>query len=325
MVIKDFQYDTNNDQKVFCHAKINLKDINLEVQACSFSGSKDGKTRKPNEDALSLLNLNDSIIAAVFDGSSSLKPIKSLKDQTGARFASHFLKETLEKGNKEFKVKEILRALNKKLLLKTLTFEGASLNDIHTLPASTATLVQLFPNSKLLQISHVGDSFCMIVFKDGHSEFVTIDRNKKYDDEILHKMKRISDEKHISPRKARQDPKIVQALIDMFQDSFNKPDGTGQGLITGDPNAVQYFQDISFSFENVQSILLGTDGLIPLAYDEQKKVERQKIFQIINENGLEGLIKKKVELENNDPDWHLLRYKHSDDATGIFIQINSSE
>jgi hypothetical protein len=33
------------------------------------------------------------------------------------------------------------------------------------------------------------------------------------------------------------------------------------------------------------------------------------------------LIRIKKQIEDNDPDWQLVRYKHSDDATGIYISF----
>lgn len=322
MLLSEFQYPIEQDQKIFRDANIKLKSNFFTIQACTVSGSKDGKVRKPNEDAFSLLTLNQTLLAAVFDGSSSLKPIKSLKDQTGARFASHYLKNTLEKENENISIKKIIRSLNKKLLSRTLEFEGASLKDANTLPASTVTLVQVAPDQNAINISHVGDSFCIVLFADQHTEFITVDRNKKYDDEILQQMRKIAIEKHISPRDARKDEIIEQALIDMFQDSFNKPNGTGQGIIDGDPNVEQYIQDISIPLNSVSALFLGTDGIIPPGWNEQEPLDQKKIFETIQKRGLDKFIKIKLDTEDADPDFtHNVRYKHSDDATGIYIKL----
>jgi len=315
-------YSPDNDKKFFSSLKFKLGDSNLQISAITLAGRREADSpQKPNEDAFSITVLNNTLLAALFDGTSSLKPIASLKDQTGARFASHFLKNAFESNIKRQTPKKIIRELTKLLLEKSLQFDGATLSDTHTLPASTATIVQIDPKEGKINLSHVGDSFCMVFYKDGHSEFVTVDRNRVYDDQILGLIKQIAKEKNITPKEARQDEKVKHALLDMFQDSHNKSDGTGQGLLNGDPNVEQYIQDISLPLEPIESTFLGSDGIIPPGYDEQTKNDREKIHTLLKNGGLEELIRVKSEIEDNDPDRNLVRYKHADDATGIFMEL----
>lgn len=240
MTIQEFDYSVTHDDAVACHRKMTLEESVIEIDTSTVAGSKDGISKKPNEDTFSVIKTPDSILAAVFDGCSSQKSIASLKDQTGAHFASHFLKQEFEKIENIESPEQIIRLLNKKLLAKSMQFEESTLSDVHTLPASTATVVQLDLKDKKLRISHVGDTFCILQFTDSHTEFVTIDRNRKYDNEILALVKKIAFEKHITPREARKDERIKKAVIDMFQDSYNRSDGTGQGIINGDPNVEKY-------------------------------------------------------------------------------------
>lgn len=317
------KYSLDNDQRFFGTIKHRLTGYSFQISVITLAGRRDfDSPQKPNEDAFSVVALNNTLIMALFDGTSSLKPIVSLKDTTGARFASHYLKSVFENNIKGQTPKEIIRELNKLLLERNLKFEGATLLDTHTLPASTATVAQIDPDKQKVNISHVGDSFCIIFYKRDHSEFVTIDKNKAYDDQIFALMKEVSKEKHISPREARQDEKVKQALLNMFQDSHNKTDGTGQGIINGDPNAEQYIQDISSPLDSVAAIFLGSDGIVPPDYNEQKENDRGKIYTILKNGGLEELIRIKSEIEDNDPDRNFVRYKHADDATGIFIELN---
>ena len=278
--------------------------------------------QKPNEDAFSIVVLNNTLIAALFDGTSSLKPIASLGNETGAHVASHFLKNAFENNVKGQSPKRIIRELNKLLLEKSLKFDGATLLDTHTLPASTVTIVQIDPARETINVSHVGDSFCIVFYKDGHSEFVTTDKNRLYDNQIFGLMKQIAEEKHITPREARQDERVKQALLDMFQDSHNRADGTGQGLINGDPNAEKYIQDLSLPLASVNAVFLGSDGIVPPGYDEQDENDRKRIYKIFKNGGLEELIRVKSEIEDSDSDRNFVRYKHADDATGIFIKLS---
>ena len=62
-------------------------------------------------------------------------------------------------------------------------------------------------------------------------------------------------------------------------------------------------------------------GLIPLGWDEQNEQDREKIFTVIEVKWVKELIRVKKEVEDNDPDWQVTRYKHSDDATGIYMKF----
>ena len=96
MIIKDLAYDLDSDWEVFKETKQNLGGHDVYISACTYSGKRNpDDPKKPNEDAYSVIKAGSSLIVGLFDGTSSLKPIASLKDQTGARFASHFLKSKL--------------------------------------------------------------------------------------------------------------------------------------------------------------------------------------------------------------------------------------
>jgi len=319
--LKKITYSLDQDDRIFLRKKLFLGKRLVKISLCTVAGTKDGVSRKPNEDAVSVLVRNNKLFAAVFDGTSSQKPIPDLKEVTGARFASHFLKEQFELEQMGTLPAEIIRNLNKALLSKSLQFGGTSLTDPASLPASTATIVELDPEQNILQVSHVGDSFCILFYKNGHSEFVTVDRNRLYDEHTLGLMQSIAKKSKITPREARKDERVSQEVARMFQDSHNKADGTGQGVIDGNPNAEQYIQDISLSLDLVSAILLGSDGLLPPGWDEQTERDRQKMLQAIRQGGLENLIQVKQQMEDNDPDWHFLRYKHSDDASAILIEL----
>lgn len=321
MTIKNFIYPINLDDNIVRRGELFINKFSIKIDAGTTAGSKDGISKKPNEDTFSVIKEKKLIFAAVFDCCSSQKPITSLKDETGAHFASHFLKSIFEKISGETSTAEIIRLLNKKLLERTMQFEGATLDDVHTLPASTATIIQIDPKERKLNISHLGDTFCILQFIDNHTEFVTIDRNRKYDEERFALIRKIAKEKNITPREARKDERVGKAIRDMFQESYNKADGSGQGLINGSPNAEQYIQDLSFSLSEIKALLIGSDGLIPPGWDEQKVQDREKIFAILGAKGVKELIRIKQKIEDSDLDWQFVRYKHSDDATGIYIKI----
>lgn len=320
--MKKFDYSPNYDYAEFRTGEYTIGEKVFNISACTVAGKKEPNAgQKPNEDAFSIVASPDKLTVAVFDGTSSLKQIPSLGDTTGARFASHFVKEQLDSGIPQQYPKEIIRTLNKKLLGRTLQFDEASPEDTHTLPATTATIVQIIPAENTVYLSHLGDSYCVVFYKDGHSEVVTNNQNANFDNGIFEQMKEVSKEKGLTIRQAREDERIKQALLDMFQYANNRPDGNGRGILNGEANAEQYIQDTSIPLDAIKAILIASDGLLPPSFSEQDNEDREKAFEILSTMRMEEMIRLKQEVEDQDPDREHIRYKHSDDATGIFIRI----
>lgn len=290
--------------------------ISLELTAGTVAAS----AHKPNEDAYSLIERNGIIHAAVFDGTTSLKPISALGHTTGARYASQFLKDHFAAVTTESPRAAMLQ-LNRKLLEASRTL-GGSLTDTHSLPASTATIICLDPSSSV-RFAHVGDSFGIAYYQDKRSVIFTDDKNKKFDTAMFSLIDRIAKKKQISPKEARATRQVKDALVDMFVDRNNNPNGKGSGLLNGDPNLELYVQSGTLALHGVVAILLGTDGLVPPGWDIENEESRQKLRDTLTEGGFCNLFELKHEAEDSDPEWQNIRYKHSDDATGILVTFKS--
>jgi serine/threonine protein phosphatase PrpC len=310
----EFQNNDSADQEQYAETRTER----IEISA----GTVAGALSRPNEDAFAILSEGDTLTAGLFDGTTSLMPIKGLGSMTGARFASHFLKDHLC----EFildKPETALVRLNDELLGASKAL-GGNLTDTHSLPATTATLLKLQLAAQTAEFAHVGDSFGIVYYRNGHSRTFTDDKNAPFDNEMHALIARIAKEKHITPRLARDDPKLNQALEAMYIRRNNNPNGKGCGLMNGEPTLKMYIQAGEFSIGDVASIVLGSDGLLPPGWDLGLESHRQKLLKTILEHGFRGMFQLKHDVEDSDPDWHHIRYKHSDDATGILLSFVES-
>ena len=318
---ESLNYPVQDDSRIYRSANFELDtSLHVLVEAVTIAGRKlPDSNQKPNEDAFSVQKTGETLLAAVFDGCSSQKQIEALGDESGARFASHYLKDYIY-NHSTLDTRMLLLQANESLFEKSLAL-GAELSDVHTLPATTATALSIDATTHQLHLAHVGDTFCMILFSDGHTTLETVDRNRPYDEKIFIQIRELAKKRDISPREAKQDPTIKQAVMAMFQDSYNRPDGTGQGILNGDPKMKRYLQSSSLDLKDISAILLGSDGLIPAGMDEAKAADREKLFGIADSKGAKGLIAAKLESENEDPDWQHTRYKHSDDGTAVYLKL----
>lgn len=312
-----FGYTDSDDQEIYFNDEFG--DLKLNIQACTVANS-DGK---PNEDAFSIIQVNNTLWVGVFDGTTSLKPILALKDQSGARFASHFLKEIFVKVLSEVEIEpqNLLIKINFLLLDQSLQL-GGTLSDTHSLPASMATIVKFDLENKILSFAHIGDTYGVVANIDDSSFIFTDDKNNKFDQEMFTLMKKIAKEKNLTNRQTRQDEELKTALYEMFIRRNNNPNRQGSGLVNGDPNAQLYLQSGEYPMNDIKSVLVATDGLEIQGKSIQDSEFRKNIFEIIKAKGLRELVKRKKAAEDNDPDWNYCRYKHSDDATGIFVSFD---
>jgi len=309
-------YSDTSDQELYLETTIPFKKTNIKIIAATTAGA----LKKPNEDTFAVTSEDDILLAGIFDGTTSF-PIPALGEISSARYASHFIKKQFSAVTKTLSPEKILLNINEKLWETIKKMNGVTLADTLTLPASTATVIKIDANKSLLSFAHIGDAFGIVYFEDGHSEIFTDDKNKRFDEEMFTLIRKIAKENDLTNREARQDKRVNQGLGEMYYKRNNNTEGKGSGLINGDPHLELYIQTGTIDLSGIKTILLGTDGLLPQGWEEQKEQDRQKLLEVIRTGGFEKMFKTKHESEDDDPEWNFIRYKHSDDATGILIEL----
>ncbi len=195
--------------------------------------------------------------------------------------------------------------------------------DTTTLPSSTATIIRVNRYRKSVTFGHIGDSFGIAYYTDGSSELFTDNRNESYDRKVLSLVRKIATQDGKTNRDARNDFRVALALIDMAKERNNSAAGNGSGCINGDSNAYRYIQSGHLALDRLHSVLLGTDGLVPQDMSIKRGPDRNLLLTIISDAGFANLMEIKRRSEDDDPDWRHLRYKHSDDATGILVRFSN--
>lgn len=310
----DLNYETSEDREIYIEDKINICDKKIEIRSTTVSGS----IVKENEDSFAVRIDGSCLWIAVFDGTTSLKEIPNIKG-AGARFASHYLKDNFYNIKLKTPTKTLVE-LNERLLEKSTNL-GGDLSDTHSLPAAMGTIIKIDFQENILYLAHVGDTYAITFNNDGSSKIITDDRNKKFDDEMFSLMKEIAKEQNISNKQVRQDERVNKALIEMFIKRNNNPNGDGSGIINGDPNMEKYIYERSIDITDTKSVLVASDGFEIQSLSLEDSKNRTLVSDIIEQGGMRMLIKRKKESEDDDPEWNNIRYKHSDDATGVYLTL----
>lgn len=294
-----------------------IRPVTLEIEVGTVAGSSD----KPNEDAFAVRRFGSAVALAIFDGATSLKkiPAHDAIGMSGARYASHFLRDQFL-ALPAFS-NSTLSELNQRLGQAVVKFEGLNLQDVVTLPTSTATIVLIDPDRDMLSIQHVSDSFALARFVGGAYSLLTTDRLAELSESLIENIRSLALNRGISNREARTDPGVQQKLIDRLQQDFNRADGNGVGVVNGSPEMDRYIDYLNFPLSSFELLLLGSDGLPAPQHPLSNSDECRNLIDMAESKGLQQTIEFKKQEEDSDPDWTTARWKHSDDGTGILVRF----
>ncbi len=313
------EYSDTEDQDYAADAtvELGLQPHFANLAAITVAGDPD----RPNEDAYAVATEDGVLYLGVFDGITSLKQVAGLADETGARFASHEVQDVFAHAVGAQDPSEILLHCNDHLRAASSEITGVDEADVLTLPSTTATVVRIDLDADTLHLGNIGDGFCVVWYTDGSSELITDNSNAEFDEALFDYIVAQAKTHGISNREARPLPEVQEKLVTSFARKINKPDGRGAGALNGGEHADIYIQAEAMSLAGIRSVLLATDGFILAGGDIEDVDYRYKLEKKIRRGRLSYFIDKKHESEDADPDWEHARYKHSDDATALFLEL----
>jgi hypothetical protein len=322
-VPQELAYDLADDRRVFRNGIVEVGSHAFRVALGTTAGQKvyDGP-EGINEDACAVgietgRFGEQTLQVLACDGASSFVPIDDLGDETGAHFASHTSVETFL-NSPELSPKDLLVRLNRCLRQRLQQFRDVNLYNADTLPTTTALAIEIDPITNRLDVADVGDGLVVVQYDDNPSTTEVLNHNihTGLDEGIFRRMEELVATEGITPLEARTDPRIVAATRLMLRRSRN----TFEGIINGDPRAEDLVHATSTT-RPIRQFYVATDGGIPPSLNEHNARDRQTLFHILKTEGVAGVIERThAELDADPTGERFMRYKHRDDATGIYGQ-----
>ena len=190
------------------------------------------------------------------------------------------------------------------------------------MPTSTATIALIDPDKDTISIQHIADSFAVTRDTTGEITLHTSDSLSEVEQNLNQKIQEAARTRGITNREARFSvPEIQQELILLLQNSFNRSDGSGIGVVNGSPSMDQYIERHTLPLSSTEALLLGSDGLPAPQEPLTQERYRRFMLELAVSEGLNAVLEHKKKLEDYDSDWNSPRWKHSDDATGILVRF----
>lgn len=253
-----------------------------------------------NEDTL-LLGKN---IFGVFDGATSLNGRRYSQSRTGGMLASSIACSVFSKNC--YPLIELAESANK-AIYEGMLAHGVDLSARESYWSTSAAVVRI--KEKGIEWIQTGDAFIILIYND--NSYRVLGELADQDYETLSLWKQKSEQSSILIHQA------LKEQIKKTRDGMNR----SYGVLNGEKEAVHFLRSGIEFLENVQEILIFTDGLnIPVEIPEREK-NFDTLVNLYLSLGLQGLQEHIREIEKEDPACRKYpRFKCHDDIAAISIR-----
>ena len=290
----------------------------------------EAKPGRQNEDTLIVEENEHVLVAAVFDGATSIASVTGSSEKAiSGRLAAFTAEEGVRKYFSTARNARELAELANKEIARELAKQGVNADSVSPLDVSQAsgTIVRIDKQNWKLQVAQVGDTIGLIVYESGEVRKAFQPDPEQYDEDAIELAQELAKESGITLREAFIHPDISPKVEELMINSRlcdNTPSVSrpGCGVFNGNPRMQKYLHDRNFGISEIDQVLLLSDGLWLPTVRFDIEPDWKAMIQLIEEGGLETLYTTVLALKNSDPNFELYpRWKKHDDATGIRLQF----
>lgn len=292
--------------------------LNRKIFVSVFTKEQPNSYGRKNEDVVLNLENNEKLVGLIVDGGTALStltatPTENFNGYFAANTAADGVKNHFTRDNNS---KSLLLAANKEIANK-LKRAGIDANktDSEFLPTcGGASLITINKKLGLTEISQIGDTAVIIVFKNGNTNIV-IEPTVNYEDINAYKRaKEISETFNIEIGKALND-KEVASILTLGRHKENIK--SGYGALNGKEYASRFIKTRKFRTSKISRIIALTDGMYPPQHSFSNKLNCKTVAEDITLLGPERFYTEKVFLiKESDPELvKYPRFKRHDDAS----------
>ena len=257
-----------------------------------------------NEDNIIL----EKNLFGVFDGATSLNNITFDHGKTGGLIASSTARAVFAKNCHP--LLKLAKVANREIFNQMFNY-GVDFSKKENLWSTSASVIRI-ENNKLEWVQ-TGDSFIILIYKN--NSYKVLVKQDDHDHETLTMWKKAAKTTSFATGKI----KLFEILMDQIKKTRAGMNKT-YGVLNGEKKAENFINHGYESLDQVEKILLFTDGLsIPNKIPEKSKNFGTLVDYYLS-FGLNGLKNKIREMEKKDPDCTIYpRFKCHDDIAAIAI------
>lgn len=196
-----------------------------------------------------------------------------------------------------------------------------SIEDIYLIypnGSPSACIVMMRENKDTIDFLNLGNS--TILYSDTHGDVFSLDDVPSLinlDKQVYKRIKEISLEKEITPKEALETEEIQNMLLNNRNLKNTK---NGYYILENNSKVINNVSTWTLDKKDIDTILLASDGLTEY-YNEMELTDMESFFYLVKLDG-EYVFKNLKKEQLNDKELNSVRFKVSDDTTGIMIKVN---
>lgn len=237
----------------------------------------------------------------------------SLKEEKEGQKASWFVRE-LCKNLKAFILEDNI-SLQESLLRAWQSLEKEILSQTDV----SASIVIARERNKRIEIYNLGDCTTYIQRKNGKTDCLFDSSVSKLDNRVLKRMLKISTEKDITVKEARQEKEIQQMLL---KNRDLKNTEQGYYILDTKGTGIREGRVKIYSKDEVKSLLMMTDGFACVVDTYHLFESPIELMEFISKNPIESVYSQLTKVVKEDKDYNQFpRFKDIDDSTAVYIEF----
>lgn len=253
-----------------------------------------------NEDTL----VAQGNIFGVFDGATSLNKTVFEKEKTGGFIASSAARSVF--ATNHFPLKALAHTANQSIY-RHMVRHGVDLTRKENLWSTSAAVVRIQGNT--LEWVQTGDAQIILIYQDDTHEVLVDREDHDYDTLCLWPARNKAGSSGTDTRIFEQ---IRKKRAEM---------NLTYGVLNGEPHAMDFLNHGRKSLDQVNTVLLFTDGLSIPSEKPAKKKNFTPLVTLYRDLGLAGLKHRIRQIERTDPECRRFpRFKTHDDIAAIAVQ-----
>jgi len=274
----------------------------IEIQAGRESGG--------NEDRFVIGNN----IYGVFDGASGLTPLTQEAREslglTGGAVAASIVAEELSRPSSEKLIDRLMKANER--IGEAFTEFGPDSTELADRFCCTAGIIQV--NEAEIEMVCVADTPILVIRSDGSFELPI--PNIDQDAESIELLNMLINEEGLTHEEAMNDPRMKEQLL-----TKRREQNSTYGVLNGDPSVSEHLRSASIPKDDVETILILSDGLIPPTRPGEEP-NWGIIVEAYQSGGIQAVKDVIRSIEDGDPGCsEFPRFKMHDDASILEVSF----
>lgn len=268
------------------------------------------------------LENKEVFVGFVVDGGTALSSLTSAPTEI---FDGYFAAKAAADGIKNgfplfYTARSLLLEANREIKNRLYKFDiDTNKTDSELLPTcGGASLILINKNKDSVEISQIGDTSVVVVFRNGSIQ-VAISPSKNFEDIKAYNLaKKISETNHIEIREAMKAEEVTSILtLGRHKENLRE----GYGALNGKDGAKRFIRSKRYKASNIYRVIAITDGMIPPQKAFSQEPSWKRLAEDVISLGPKKFYEQKIfYVKESDPELKKFpRFKKHDDASLLEI------